>query len=1000
MPAFFPKADAAVLQSKFIPPSPTSRPTVVSPILDAEHADQALDTWSIAVASCMYPGRTDIWAPALIPERPQDATDGYLFPTLTKNERLRLTMLSYYTRGIIDDSELVSRLQEKVYLAKESIGWEFVIAGLLDHNTYTRIVTVGLPLAKLPRRESTCAHTVNQPPGTIFSLYNMVEDWRFQKSPHVEHGGLRAYAGAPLRFETEFGESVAFGSLCVASNDAQETLSKSQQVALVRLADDIVSDIIHSARARRQRERRWMQDLVTNAQKRCENSDDFEEIVLGVLREVYPEATPSIQMSDERLIALDGRSPISYSEFENSLWEDYEHYDLLLQESNHQGLVASMDVRIIAAECDHAPKPTFLVVASKDFRTVFDDVDSWLVESCATLLTRSWQSRALKEALAAKEAFLRGITHQLRTPIHGILGSIELLAEELKSRNLLDTSPIAFSPPGSPESETLDPYIYIRSIRTSARELILTVNSMIKLNRWADTAQADRVVSLHHVQDIEKALLTEIIPVMPDDYSSRPSIIFDHHLPPNCDSLIVDLRLLVDCIQPLVINAVQNTAGGVVLVTISVTEDFKSLCIDVEDTGIGISECDQQRIFNAYKKVNEHSTRAGLGLTLATRLATLLDGSVSLVSSIPGKGSHFKATFNQPCCACSSSAPKPPERKFARLPPSFCRLPSSSPASSSESSLDQYLCKYLSGHGYLESEYSSNSILVLNYSTDLQQLRNTLPQFDTKHVALCLVPDSAEIFHIGECIQREKNIVYVRGPFLSKTLEKALEHVHSLLADLTSTKFTLSAEKVSQGARVSYNKTINPTGSGPVTPSVDLIEPLPHVISISGVADGYVLGKSTNNLQIENASRPATPPQSRSKMPMTLIVDDNAVNLRLLQMYCKRRKIPFGTATDGQKAVDIFSKHRDYPSVEPFELVLMDLQMPVCDGIGATQQIRALEKKHGWPPSLISIVTGQDSLSDRTNAADAGAQGFLTKPVGPKVLDSKIKQWFPGLDFA
>jgi hypothetical protein len=91
--------------------------------------------------------------------------DRYLFPVLTRNERLRLTMLFYYTRGALEDLELMSRLQEKVILAKEAVGWEFAIAGLLSHNTYTRMVTVGLPLAILPRRESTCAHTVNQPPG-------------------------------------------------------------------------------------------------------------------------------------------------------------------------------------------------------------------------------------------------------------------------------------------------------------------------------------------------------------------------------------------------------------------------------------------------------------------------------------------------------------------------------------------------------------------------------------------------------------------------------------------------------------------------------------------------------------------------------------------------------------------------------------------------------------------------------------------------------------------
>jgi hypothetical protein len=64
-----------------------------------------------------------------------------------------------YTHGALEDTELQSRLLEKVYLAKDTVGWEFVIAGLLNHNTYTRMVTVGLPLAVLPRRESTCAHT-------------------------------------------------------------------------------------------------------------------------------------------------------------------------------------------------------------------------------------------------------------------------------------------------------------------------------------------------------------------------------------------------------------------------------------------------------------------------------------------------------------------------------------------------------------------------------------------------------------------------------------------------------------------------------------------------------------------------------------------------------------------------------------------------------------------------------------------------------------------------
>lgn len=172
--SFFPRADAAVLRSKHA--APAERPSETSPIFDTDHAANALDAWSIEVAERVYPGKTDVWAPAIIPAQPstQCATDKYLFPVLTRNERLRLTMLFYYTRGALEDTELQSRLQEKVYLARDTVGWEFVIAGLLNHNTYTRMVTVGLPLAVLPRRESTCAHTVNQPPGVCSLPFSLI----------------------------------------------------------------------------------------------------------------------------------------------------------------------------------------------------------------------------------------------------------------------------------------------------------------------------------------------------------------------------------------------------------------------------------------------------------------------------------------------------------------------------------------------------------------------------------------------------------------------------------------------------------------------------------------------------------------------------------------------------------------------------------------------------------------------------------------------------------
>ena len=74
-------------------------------------------------------------------------------------------MLWYYTRDIMQETEFLSGLQEKVHLAHESSGWECAIIGVLDINVYTRLAAFGVPLGILPRGETLCAHTVTQPPG-------------------------------------------------------------------------------------------------------------------------------------------------------------------------------------------------------------------------------------------------------------------------------------------------------------------------------------------------------------------------------------------------------------------------------------------------------------------------------------------------------------------------------------------------------------------------------------------------------------------------------------------------------------------------------------------------------------------------------------------------------------------------------------------------------------------------------------------------------------------
>lgn len=854
----------------------------------------------------------------------------------------------------------------------------------------------------------------------------MAEDWRFEHSPHVEEGGLRAYAGVPLRFSTEFGEHVAFGSLCVASNSPQATLDKSQQQALARLADWIVADIVQSARLRRQRERRWMLELLAEAERQCSKGVKMEEYIPEMLQNKYPTATVGVYRAPAGEVPLEGGTVFKTGDLQSGLWEDTEYFDQVIEESNHLEMIAPRIIRVIAAQCASQRTPTFLLVGSRDFRDVFDDIDSWFIMMCASLLCRDWQGRALREALDAKESFLRGITHQLRTPIHGILGSVELLTEEMKARNMtLSTRSASSSPPASPGSVSsyggLDPDGYIRTIRWSAEELMSTVNSIIKLNRWAGNAQADRKLAYHNVNEVETALLEDTSSALEDD-PSKPSVVFYRNLPASLDRLYFDINLFVDCIRPLIVNAIQHTPGGIVAVILSFESASSRLIVDVQDTGSGIAPRDHKRIFEAYEKVNIHTTGAGLGLTLACKSAELMNGNITLVSSEIGQGSHFRAVFDDVVCDTLSPREQQLKDRLVHLPKTFYQ----EDRFTLFPSLRHCFTTFLTLHGYTASESLDDSFMLLDYTpADVEQVYQQVLQLAKGQIAICLVSESATfpgVYFQNTDIQRHGNVIYVKPPFTTTMLQKTLEEADAAIRELVFSEPASDSSQTfdsSGDTLTNDNKEEARAPSPSHDPDVEEVREKPelqHRVSIFPPSTQTKMVEAMQNLQIEiPAPEPSLLVQAHKKpLPMTLLVDDNAVNLRILEIYCKRRSMPYQSARDGDEAIALFSEHRApsssssfdpllqqklaSPVQDPFDLVLMDLQMPVCDGITATRRIREAEKENGWPRSVIIIVTGQDSASDRIEADEAGADGFLVKPVGPKVMDRWLKRWFPGAD--
>ncbi|KAK2029217.1 hsp90-like protein [Colletotrichum zoysiae] len=115
--------------------------------------------------------------------------------------------------------------------------------------------------------------------------------------------------------------------------------------------------------------------------------------------------------------------------------------------------------------------------------------------------------------------------------------------------------------------------------------------------------------------------------------------------------------------------------------------------------------------------------------------------------------------------------------------------------------------------------------------------------------------------------------------------------------------------------------------------------------------------------------------------PKFLLVDDNALNLKILASYMKKLGHEFHNAMDGQEALDAFCK-----ADGGFQFVLMDISMPVMDGFEATRRIRAIEAEQGFTRCHIFALTGLASTSAQQEAFASGIDLFLTKPVRLKEL--------------
>ena len=402
-------------------------------------------------------------------------------------------------------------------------------------------------------------------------------------------------------------------------------------------------------------------------------------------------------------------------------------------------------------------------------------------------------------------------------------------------------------------------------------------------------------------------------------------------------AVVGDAMRLTQVLNNLVGNAVKFTDQGEIHIKAEVAnsyEEMTTLRFSVRDTGIGLDKIQMDRLFQAFTQGDGSITRkyggTGLGLTICQRLVGLMGGEIT-VSSTKGQGATFVFTIS----VCSA-----PD---FNIQPDLHQLEN---------------CKILA---------------VDDQETARMILKQLLDAWSMETHTAASGEDALAQIEEAELSKQPFKAVLLdwRMPGMS-----GLDVAHRL------------QESASQG-RLSHPLLVV------MVTAYDKEELLAQVgsIHLDGVLTKPVTPSSLfDALLTSSHHNPATPLAIRqvrdTNLPNftgkhVLLVEDNAINQQVAAEFLKRFSLTVILANNGAEAVDWVKR-------ESFDLVFMDLHMPVMDGLEATRRIRILPNGKNLP---IIAMTAAVMPEDRNRCAACGMVDFVSKPIDPDELTQAIRRW-------
>ncbi|KAM0420896.1 hypothetical protein ACHAPT_011285 [Fusarium lateritium] len=632
---------------------------------------------------------------------------------------------------------------------------------------------------------------------------------------------------------------------------------------------------------------------------------------------------------------------------------------------------------------------------------------------------------------AAKTTFIASMSHELRSPLHGILGAAEFLKDTITDSYQAGLVNSVLTC-GKTLLDTLNHVLDYSKINTlgrgqmrrggkHSRLISLSSGSLESLNM---SAAVDLAVLMEEVVNaIATGHTFKRLPGMYSPSSEEPTLAnsqsLKHAQSPddgNPVSVLLDIcpraswmvstqpGALRRVIMNLFGNALKYTSSGFILVSLRAQETADKSKMDVlirvVDTGKGMSdEFQQNRLFVPFSQEDSFQPGTGLGLSIVKQIVDSLKGTLE-VKSQQHKGTEVDVRLRLVPAPENSSRHKDEtvraiieKTRGRRLVLLESGEHIASPFMAQQirmrnETLIETCSSWFEMEVLREGDADASEVDIYLYCEppsiqalkDRFQNANALPPWNRKTPVAIICAGEEEAARISQTqtkalAELSKIVEVVPQPLaqvFKRCLERAEEMAESESQDSPPTPpqeppaSQVETEQDSSDSTVRNESEMTPTPSETLLP---LASPMPLDPETS------LLTENGGQLEQDNEKQK---PESNSTH--VLLVDDNKINLQLLVMFMKKCGFTYQEAENGQEALDKFTE-RSLGSKRRFDYILMDISMPVMNGIEATKRIRQVERENQIRPTTVLALTGLASADARRDVLSAGVDVFLPKPV-------------------